>query len=77
MEYQTPEERVRANHDAARPKVFRAGGLAAISWLAAFIGFKKSWPLLTFAGMAVFLIATGILAVTFYRVITLKERPRG
>jgi hypothetical protein len=77
MEHQTPDERVRANHAAGRPKVLRAGGLAAVSWLAAFIGFKQSWPFLTYAGMAIFLAASVILAVTIFRVITLKERPRG
>jgi hypothetical protein len=77
VKYSTPEEIVRANHDAARPRIRLGFGLCAFAWLIAFAGFRLGFPFLFFVGAPILLVGSGMIMVTWYRVLTLKERPRG
>jgi hypothetical protein len=77
VKYSTPDEIVRANHDAGRPRTRLGFGLCALGWLVAFAGVRSGRHILFWLGAPIFLVGAGILTVTWYRVLTLKERPRG
>jgi len=77
VKYSTPEEIVRANHEAGGPRTRLGFGLSALGWLIAFAGFRLGFPFLFLVGAPILLVGAGILMVTWYRVLTLKERPRG
>lgn len=77
MQYNTPEEIVRANHDAGRPRMRLGMALCALGGLTSLVGVWLGWYLLLWGGAPIFLVGWVIVTVTWVRVLMLKERARG
>ena len=77
VKYNTPEDVVRTNHLAARPRTRLGFGLSALGWLIAFAGVQLDWQILFWLGGLLLLAGVRLIVVTWYRVLTLQERPRG
>lgn len=72
----TPEATINAAHRAARPHARRAIVATVVGWSLGLIGALRGWALLGVIGMGIFLGGWLLFAITWYRVVTLKQPSR-